>query len=209
MAEAFKLYKLIILYMLDKVDFPLTNSQISEFILNEGYTTYFKLQQALSELQDSGFIREASTHTRTFYHLTEEGEETIHYFKNDISPAIQEDINSFLSNKQYELKNEVAIKADYYRNPNMEYCVRCQILERDAPLIDLTLTVPTESEAMAIAANWTQKNEKIYANLMAELLQVYPQKKNELYFNFHCKYSSFSFYLARICMIIIFQGMFL
>ena len=37
MAEAFKLYKLIILYMLDKVDFPLTNSQISEFILNEGY----------------------------------------------------------------------------------------------------------------------------------------------------------------------------
>ena len=69
-----------------------------------------------------------------------------------------------------ELKNEVAIKADYYRNPNMEYCVRCQILERDAPLIDLTLTVPTESEAMAIAANWTQKNEKIYANLMAELL---------------------------------------
>ena len=77
MAEAFKLYKLIILYMLDKVDFPLTNSQISEFILNEGYTTYFKLQQALSELLDSGFIREESTHTRTFYHLTEEGEETI------------------------------------------------------------------------------------------------------------------------------------
>ena len=69
MAEAFKLYKLIILYMLDKVDFPLTNSQISEFILNEGYTTYFKLQQALSELLDSGFIREESTHTRTFYHL--------------------------------------------------------------------------------------------------------------------------------------------
>ena len=29
MAEAFKLYKLIILYMLDKVDFPLTNSQIA------------------------------------------------------------------------------------------------------------------------------------------------------------------------------------
>lgn len=50
MAESFKLYKLIILYMLNKVDFPLTNSQISEFILDQGYTTYFKLQQALSEL---------------------------------------------------------------------------------------------------------------------------------------------------------------
>ena len=37
MANSFKLYKLIILYMLSKVDFPLTNSQISEFILDEGY----------------------------------------------------------------------------------------------------------------------------------------------------------------------------
>ena len=35
MAEAFKLYKLIILYMLDKVDFPLTNSQISECRVHE------------------------------------------------------------------------------------------------------------------------------------------------------------------------------
>lgn len=52
--------------MLNEVDFPLTNSQISEFILDEGYTTYFKLQQALSELLESGFIREESTHHRTF-----------------------------------------------------------------------------------------------------------------------------------------------
>ena len=44
MAETFTLYKLIILYMLNKVDFPLTTSQISEFILDEGYTSYFKLQ---------------------------------------------------------------------------------------------------------------------------------------------------------------------
>ena len=71
MDTTFKLYKLIILYILNKVDFPLTNSQISEFILDEGYTTYFKLQQAIAELVESGFIREESTHSRTFYHITE------------------------------------------------------------------------------------------------------------------------------------------
>ena len=60
MAEAFTLYKLIILYMLDKVDFPLTNSQISEFVLDKGYTDYFKLQQALSELADGGLFRALS-----------------------------------------------------------------------------------------------------------------------------------------------------
>lgn len=170
MAEAFKLYKLIILYMLNKVDFPLTNSQISEFILNEGYTSYFKLQQAISELIESGFIREESTHSRTFYHLTEDGAQTIHFFKNDISPAIQEDIDTFLSKKKYELKNEVSVKSDYYRNSNMEYSVRCQVIEHEAPLIDLTITVPTESEAMTIANNWAKKNQEVYALVMAKLL---------------------------------------
>ena len=35
MSETYTLYKLIVLYMLDKVDFPLTTSQISEFILEK------------------------------------------------------------------------------------------------------------------------------------------------------------------------------
>ena len=48
MSETFTLYKLIILYMLNKVDFPLTTSQISEFVLDKGYTTYFKLQDKQS-----------------------------------------------------------------------------------------------------------------------------------------------------------------
>lgn len=104
MSEAFTLYKLIVLYMLEKVDFPLTNGQISEFILEKGYTSYFTLQQAISEMVTAGFIREESTHNRTLYHLTEEGSETIQFFKSNISPAIRKDVDTFMAEKSYELK---------------------------------------------------------------------------------------------------------
>ncbi len=170
MATSLIVYKLIILYMLDRVDFPLSNSQISEFILNEGYTNYFKLQQVLAEMIDSGFIREESTHSRTFYHLTEEGAQTIKFFKTDLSPEIQADIEEYLKEKKYDLKNEVAVKADFYQNANDEYSVRCQVIEHGAPLIDLTVTAPTEIEAETIANNWSQKHEEIYALIMANLL---------------------------------------
>ena len=96
MAEAFTLYKLIILYMLDKVDFPLTNSQISEFVLDKGYTDYFKLQQALSELADGGLILKESTHNRTLFHLTEDGKGTIHLFRDKISKPRIDDLIFFL-----------------------------------------------------------------------------------------------------------------
>ena len=62
MAEALTQYKLTILYMLDKADFPLTNTQISNFMLDKDYTTYFTIQQAISELIDAGLMRTESTH---------------------------------------------------------------------------------------------------------------------------------------------------
>ena len=48
MATPFTVYKLIVLYMLQNTEKTLTNSQISEFILDREYTNYFHLQQAIS-----------------------------------------------------------------------------------------------------------------------------------------------------------------
>lgn len=171
MTETFTLYKLIVLYMLSKVDFPLTNAQISDFILTKGYTTYFKLQQAISELCEAELVREEITHNRTLYHLTEDGAQSIQFFKNKISKAIQKDIDNFMKEKKYELKNETAVKADYYKNTAGEYSVRCQVLEGSEPVIALTLSVPSEKEAEVIVANWQKKNQQVYAWLMAQLLE--------------------------------------
>ncbi len=170
MTESFTLYKLIILYMLDKVDFPLTTSQISEFILDQGYTNYFKLQETLSDMVDSDLIRAENTHNRTLYHLTENGAETIHYFHNKISAEIQNDIDAFLKEKQYDLKEEVSVKTDYYLTTTHEYEVRCQIVEDGSSLIDLKLTVPTETEAETIANNWMKQNQELYTLLLSKLL---------------------------------------
>ncbi len=170
MPESFTLYKLIVLYMLEKVDFPLTTSQISEFILDKEYTTYFKLQKTLSEMVDSGLLRVETTHNRTLYHITEEGSETIHFFANKISPAIQKDIDDFLVEKKFELKEEVSIKSDYYLNTNHEFEVCCQIVENGFSLIDLKLTVPTEVEAETIANNWNAVSQDLYSLILSKLL---------------------------------------
>ena len=103
-------------------------------------------------------------------HLTEEGSETIQFFINKLSPAIRDDIDAFFKEHKYELKNDVSVKADYFPNANQEFSVRCQIIENNASLMELVLTVPSEHEAEAITNNWRQKNEEIYAFLMKNLL---------------------------------------
>ena len=89
--STYSLYKLIILYMLKKVKFPLTNAQISDFMLGREYTSYFHLQEVLSEMVESGLLRTETVRNATFYHMTEGGRQTLDFFGNEISPEIRED----------------------------------------------------------------------------------------------------------------------
>ena len=108
MADTFTLYKLIILYMLDKVSFPLSNAQLSEFILEKEYTDYFTVQTALSELNETGFLRMSTVRNTSLYHITEEGRKTLSYFQNRISSDIRDEIDAFLEEHSYELRNEIS-----------------------------------------------------------------------------------------------------
>ena len=156
--------------MLQKVSFPLTKTQITEFILDKGYTSYFTLQQAIFELIDSALIHSDPVHNVTHLTITDEGIRTLEYFESRISDAIKEDINQHLLDKKIELRNEVSIVADYYKAINNEYAAHCEVKEGPSKLIELTLTVTTQEEAESICNNWKAKSQEIYAHLMQHLL---------------------------------------
>lgn len=169
-SEALTLYKLIILSILDKVNFPLTNAQVSDFILDKEYTDYFTIQQAISELYDSDLIHTTSVRNSTHYRISSSGQETLNFFENKIPEAIQLDIEEFLKTNGYELKEEVSTIADYFENKKDEYIARCQVKEDGSPIIDLSLSLPSEEEAAAICNNWKSKSQEIYAYLMKTLM---------------------------------------
>lgn len=171
MAEALTQYKLIVLYMLDHVDFPLANTQISNFILENDYTTYFTIQQAISELISAELIQAESTHNNTCYHITPAGRETLSYFPDKISAAIKADVLSYFAENKIELKQEISVIADYDKTIFHDYAVRCRIMEKDHALIDLTITTETKEQAEAVCSNWRKQNEEVYAYLMDLLMK--------------------------------------
>jgi hypothetical protein len=83
--DSLTLYKLIVLYMLNKVSFPMTKAQVGDFILEKEYTTFLTLQQAMSELIDAKLITAESIRNRTHLAITEEGKNTLYYFENRLS----------------------------------------------------------------------------------------------------------------------------
>ena len=169
--ESTTLYKLIILYMLNKVNFPLTNSQISEFFLEKNYTSYFTLQQVITELVDSHLISIETVRNSSYYHITSEGSETLGFFGNKIPGAIVDDMDIYLMENKYELSNEVGTIADYYKSTTSDYIVHCQVKEGRSTLIEINVSVPTKEEASSMCAKWKDASQEIYAFIMKSLMK--------------------------------------
>jgi len=155
--------------MLNRVTFPLTTAQVSDFILEKEYTNFLTLQQVLNELTSAGMISTRSIRNRTHLGITEEGKETLEFFRNRISDAIKHDIDSYFKENEITLRNEVSVLGDYYKSTSGEYEAHLVAKDRGIRLVDITLSVPSEKMAATICDNWQNKNQEIYMYLTKEL----------------------------------------
>lgn len=169
MSDPLTLYKLIVLYMLNRVSFPLTAAQISDFILTREYTNFLTLQQVIRELTDTGLVDARTVRNRTQLLLTKDGKQTLDFFSQQISASIRQEIDEYLKENEMELRNEVSILADYYKSTSGEYEAHLKAKEGNITLVDLIISVPVEETAAAICDNWQKKNQEIYQYLIEQL----------------------------------------
>lgn len=163
------LYKLIVLYMLNRVNFPMTKSQVANFILDHDYTNFLTLQQVISELIDANMITAQSIGNRTHLAITKDGQDTLDFFKNRISNTIMEEIDNYFQENEMEMRNESSILSNYYKSTNGEYEARLVAKDKDVNLVEITISVPSEDGAASICENWKKKNQEIYQYLIEQL----------------------------------------
>lgn len=177
LAEPMTLYKLMNLYMLHQVNFPLTNAQLSNFFLDREYTTYFTLQQALNELLDAGLVKKETMRNSSRYEITKEGEETLEFFGKNISPAIVSDMDEYLKQNRFRMRNEVGLISDFYKSTNQDYIVHCEVREGKAVLVNLDISVPDKEQAEIMCNHWKDRSQEIYAYVMKSLMSEHEVEK--------------------------------
>ena len=165
------LYKLMTMYTLSRVDFALTNSQITNVFLDLGYTNYFNVQYTLGDLVSSRLVHEEIYPDYRYYVLTDEGRESIEALKNSLAASIRSDIDDYLRENRLEFREALATRAEYYRTTEGDYAVRCRVMEHTTALIDLTLTVPNETQAKIVSKEWKEKSQDVYAYIIHTLTQ--------------------------------------
>lgn len=169
--EDFTVNKLIILYLLTQVKMPLSVSQMTQIILERGYTDYFSLQQYLTELEKSNFISINKKNNISYFEINDRGTQTLDFFSSRIPEFIRKELDSFIEKNWRQLKSELDISAEYIPSKENEYIVHCKVTENKSTLIDLSLNVGSKKQAIELCTHWKERASTLYGEILQVLLK--------------------------------------
>lgn len=138
--------KLLVLYVMESLKSPITNTQLTEIILENNFINYFTLQQYISELVSSEFLRYDMVNDKNLIYITEKGSNVLSFFSDRISTMKKKIIDDYLLSMIDSIKKELTIHSDYTLGKDNAFIVDLQALENENLLISLKVSVPSKNK---------------------------------------------------------------
>lgn len=161
--------KLILLYLLEKIDLTLSSLQIYKIVLKNSFMNYFVLQHTLDELAEQSFLKCETVGGKRSYSISPSGSKTLGYFTDKIPTGIKKRIDDSVNSIRRQIRNETKITADYVPESENEFIVSLAIHEDSFPLIDIKFTAGTKKDARDICSRWLHNPQEIYAEIVSSL----------------------------------------
>ena len=164
--------KIFILYLMDRIGYPLTLNDVSSILYQENLVSYFDCGDCFTELVDAGHIidsGERDEDTNIAYVVSPTGVEIATQLNDQISPWIKEvSYRSAIRNLSF-VKRGAKTQCNKTPIGNGKFSVHCEIIEKGRKILDVTFDVDTEKEADKILYNFPRKPEIVYRGMLALL----------------------------------------
>lgn len=164
--------KLLLLYIIKSIKYPISNTQLTDIVLENSFINYFMLQQYVSELISSEFLEyETQDNSKEILVLTNRGDKVLSFFKDRISPNKLKLIDEYIRKHVEKIKKELSISADYTVGEDSSFIVNLKAIENNTIIIDLNVSVPSKTEAKAICSKWENNSSDIYNKIIHALIE--------------------------------------
>ena len=164
--------RLVILYALHLLG-PVTSMQLLQFLVEEDLMNYFDMQLNLCELEEQGQLAETTHPLGTLLSVNEKGMFTLDSFGNRIPASRRELIDDHARQWRRRFRMEQQTLADSFPREDGCLCVRLRLLEGNAPLLDMLITLPGVDHIPCLTARWHAAAPAVYAALTESLSAGY------------------------------------
>lgn len=161
--------KVLILYILDKLNKPIHTDSLLSLVLEVQEMNYFYFQQFLSDLLESRYIIGYTKEENTMYKITEAGRKTLS-LTDDLLPGIMKlKIDTALKKDVDTVQNEKHVVSEFIPQNEKEFIVKCKLVQNNMTVFELSLQAPSREQAKFIATKWEKEHEEIYPIILEML----------------------------------------
>ena len=163
--------KLLILYILSKINHPVSYKELLELVISISDMNYFDFQQFLQDLLDDNFAIKYIQDEEEILELTEEGKNALN-LTIDMLPGITKlKVDSSFKEKYNQIKDEFSVYAKYTPTSETSFTVNCKIIENSQTVFNLETVANSKEQAKQIVDNWNNNAESIYPEILKLLTE--------------------------------------
>lgn len=160
--------KVLILYILNKVDKPVSNDELLQLVLSVEDMNYFYFQQFLLDLLENKYIEvyDKDNFSEQIYKLTNAGKDALELTKDLIPGIIKLKIDSTIKGELQDIEDEVSIISEFTPADDGGFIVTCKVIEYSKTIFEVSTFAASREQAKFISDNWKENAIDIYPNMI-------------------------------------------
>ena len=153
--------KLLILYVTDKLLYPVDTQTLYELCLQDDKLSYFDVMQAVPQMVETGHLAE----TEGGYVITDKGRETAAITKDSLAFPVQQRASRAIERFNREIRRESFVRTEILEQPNGEALAVMRLDDELGSLITIEYTCPSPRQAAFLTKAFPGKADKLYQTI--------------------------------------------
>ena len=158
--------KVLILYILEKANKPLTNDVLYKIVLAAVNMNYFYFQQFTLDLINVGYIYSFQKEDQTLYQITDNGKRTLDLTLDLLPGIIKLKADTNLKPILDSSEEEDSIVAEYTPLSENHYTIVCKVVENNETVFEVKTFAGSREQAKDIVDNWENNANTIYPQIL-------------------------------------------
>lgn len=158
--------KVLILYLLNTANKPLTNDVLYKLSLASSNMNYFYFEQFLLDLIDAKYIISFQKEDQTLYQITENGINTLNLTLDILPGIIKLNADTNFKNILDSEEEAQSVVAEFTPTSEDHYTIVCKIVENNETVFGFKTFAGSRDQAKTIVDNWKNHADIIYPKLL-------------------------------------------
>ena len=159
--------KILILFVMARVSYPVTNGEIYELCYQDDCLSYFDVCTAIPEMVKSGHLKEVEDDK---YIITEKGKADGSLTEDSIAFTVKQRAENAVAKYNRQIRRSSFVRTQVIPRDSGDYSVIMALDDEMGNLMTLELMAPDQRQAVRLGKLFEKKAEMVYNLTMAELL---------------------------------------